>query len=188
MARVLCLYRANKVESGVEGDMKESNMSDKICESKNDPFEHLQELIDTLPALQKKGERLARARAARAVVAADHRHQIARKDLETLDAQLESATCLAEQARTEKRSAQEIERFERDRLYFAALRGYRVGPEQNAAREVEQALQAGGFPDVDTARAALLPADEFDALAAEVEAYQTDYAETLAICKAVDTD
>lgn len=65
-------------------------------------------------------------------------------------------------------------------------RGLRVGPARNAERALALALEASPFATVEEARAALLPSDALTALAAEVEAYQRDYAEALAACQQLE--
>lgn len=65
-------------------------------------------------------------------------------------------------------------------------RGLKVGPAQNAERALARALEASPFDTVEEARAALLPAESLAALSAEVQAYQADYAEALAMCQQLE--
>ncbi|MFR5828517.1 MAG: hypothetical protein ACLUE1_05390 [Adlercreutzia equolifaciens] len=65
-------------------------------------------------------------------------------------------------------------------------RGLKVGPAQNAEHALAQALEASPFDTVEEARVALLPADSLAALSAEVQAYQADYAEALAMCQQLE--
>ena len=64
--------------------------------------------------------------------------------------------------------------------------GLKVGPAQNAERALARALEASPFDTVEEARAALLPAESLAALSAEVQAYQADYAEALAVCQQLE--
>lgn len=86
------------------------------------------------------------------------------------------------------RRASEAERLDREYLYFSAMKGFKVGPEQNAAKALAKALASGGFATVDDAQAAALSAAELEGLAAEVEDYQAAYAETLAACQQLEAD
>lgn len=149
-----------------------------------DPFERLQRLVDLLPAMQEKGDRLALARAAQEVLEACRRHQAVRKELDDLDMRALEAVQAAKRAREEGTPASEAERLDREYLYFSAMKGFKVGPEQNAAK----ALASGGFATVDDAQAAALSAAELEGLAAEVEDYQAAYAETLAACQQLEAD
>lgn len=153
-----------------------------------DPFERLQRLVDLLPAMQEKGDRLALARAAQEVLEACRRHQAVRKELDDLDMRALEAVQAAKRAREEGTPASEAERLDREYLYFSAMKGFKVGPEQNAAKALAKALASGGFATVDDAQAAALSAAELEGLAAEVEDYQAAYAETLAACQQLEAD
>lgn len=153
-----------------------------------DAFAHLQELLDRLPEMQERGGRLARAKAAREVVAIERRYRFTLAELEELDSNVEKAATAVEKAKAEGCDSAEIELLERNRLYFAAMRGFKVGPVQNDAEALEEALNAGGFSAFEEALGAQLPDEELDRLVAEVEAYQKDYADTLALCQELDGD
>lgn len=66
-----------------------------------DPFERLQRLVDLLPAMQEKGDRLALARAAQEALEACLRHQAVRKELDDLDMRALEAAQAAKRAREE---------------------------------------------------------------------------------------
>lgn len=149
----------------------------------NDMLVHLQKLLDRLPEMQVRGERLARARAAREAAVVERRYRFTLAELEELDESMEKAAAAVEKARANRCDPAEIELLERDRLYFAAMRGFKVGPVQNDADALEQALTAGGFSSFEEALEAQLSDEEFDSLASEVDTYQKDYADTLALCQ-----
>lgn len=154
------------------------------CErSIDEMFEHLETLVDALPRMEELGARVAKATWAREAVEADRRYRIVRKELDELEENMSKALALAEQARGAGKPEEEVELYERDRLYFAAMRGFRVGPAQNEQAAADEALKAGGFASVDEARDAMLPNDELSRLESELEAYRVDYAETLAVCQ-----
>ncbi|WP_139651939.1 hypothetical protein [Raoultibacter phocaeensis] len=157
------------------------------CErSVDEMFEHLEALCDALPRMEELGARVAKATCAREAVEADRRYRIVRTELDEFEAHAAEALALAEQARDAGRPKEDIELYERDRLYFAAMRGFKVGPSQNERAAVEEALKAGGFASIDEANDAVLPSDELSRLAGELEAYRADYAETLAACQEVE--
>lgn len=155
--------------------------------ARDDVFAHLEELLDRLPAMQKRGARLARARAAREALEVARRLESARKELADLDARMNASAEAAQRARAAGQTAEEVELAERDRLYFATQRGFRVGPVKNGEKALEDALAAGPFDSLDEAREARLDDDTFEQLVTDVAAYQADYAATLAACEAAES-
>lgn len=154
------------------------------CERSTDEmFEHLEALCTALPRMEDLGARVAKALCACEAVEADRRYRIVRKELDELEAHMDEALALAERARGAAKPEEEVERYERDRLYFAAMRGFKVGPVQNERVAADEALKAGGFTSVDEAKGAVLPSDVLSRLERELEAYRADYAETLAACR-----
>ena len=65
-------------------------------------------------------------------------------------------------------------------------RGIRKGAADAAKRELDQALSDGGFASCEEARAVRLSEPDLASLSAEIEAYQADYAETLAACERIE--
>lgn len=160
-------------------------------------FGRLERLYAQLPAMEEKGAALARARSAAEVdglakVAAYRAAELVRA--ETLVAEAEACVCEAEAAlaRSEAAGGDAAEKAAHLgdlRLALMAAgtqRGLKVGPAQNAEHALAQALEASPFDTVEEARAALLPADSLAALSAEVQAYQADYAEALAVCQQLE--
>ena len=160
-------------------------------------FGRLERLYAQLPAMEEKGAALARARSAAEVdglakAAAYRAAELVRA--ETLVAEAEACVCEAEAALVRSESA-EGDAAEKAahlgdlRLALMAAgtqRGLKVGPAQNAEHALAQALEASPFDTVEEARVALLPADSLAALSAEVQAYQADYAEALAVCQQLE--
>lgn len=160
-------------------------------------FGRLERLYAQLPAMEEKGAALARARSAAEVdglakAAAYRAAELVRA--ETLVAEAEDCVCEAEAALVRSESA-EGDAAEKAahlgdlRLALMAAgtqRGLKVGPAQNAEHALAQALEASPFDTVEEARVALLPADSLAALSAEVQAYQADYAEALAVCQQLE--
>lgn len=160
-------------------------------------FGRLERLYAQLPAMEEKGAALARARSAAEVdglakAAAYRAAELVRA--ETLVAEAEACVCEAEAAlaRSEAAGGDAAEKAAHLgdlRLALMAAgtqRGLKVGPAQNAEHALAQALEASPFDTVEEARAALLPADSLAALSAEVQAYQADYAEALAVCQQLE--
>lgn len=160
-------------------------------------FGRLERLYAQLPAMEGKGAALARARSAAEVdglakAAAYRAAELVRA--ETLVAEAEACVCEAEAAlaRSEAAGGDAAEKAAHLgdlRLALMAAgtqRGLKVGPAQNAEHALAQALEASPFDTVEEARAALLPADSLAALSAEVQAYQADYAEALAVCQQLE--
>lgn len=160
-------------------------------------FGRLERLYAQLPAMEEKGAALARARSAAEVdglakAAAYRAAELVRA--ETLVAEAEACVCEAEAAlaRSEAAGGDAAEKAARLgdlRLALMAAgtqRGLKVGPAQNAERALARALEASPFDTVEEVRAALLPAESLAALSAEVQAYQADYAEALAVCQQLE--
>ena len=160
-------------------------------------FARVERLYAQLPAMEEKGAALARARSAAEVdglakAAAYRAAELVRA--ETLVAEAEACVCEAEAAlaRSEAAGGDAAEKAAHLgdlRLALMAAgtqRGLKVGPAQNAERALARALEASPFDTVEEARAALLPVESLAALSAEVQAYQADYAEALAVCQQLE--
>ena len=145
-------------------------------------FAHLEELVGLLPEIQELGERLARARAAEAVLARAHELDVRELMLTEEDAHLAAERDALHAAQTAGDEC-EIDRRQRNVLYYGQRRGLRVGPVENGRAALEKALKAGGFATVEDARAASMPAAEMDAAERRIAGYQADYATTLAACR-----
>ncbi len=153
-------------------------------------FAQLEHLYAQLPSMEEKGVALARARSAAEVdglakAAAYRAAELARA--EAFVREVEAALARSEAA--EGDAAEKSAHLGDLRLALMAAgtqRGLKVGPAQNAEHALAQALEASPFDTVEEARAALLPADSLAALSAEVQAYQADYAEALAVCQQLE--
>lgn len=145
-------------------------------------FAHLEELVGLLPEMQELGKRLARARAAEAVLARAHELDVRELMLTEEDAHLAAEREALHAAQTAGDEG-EIDRHQRNMLYYGQRRGLRVGPVENGRAALEKALKAGGFATVEDARAASMPAAEMDAAERRIAGYQADYATTLAACR-----
>lgn len=145
-------------------------------------FAHLEELVGLLPEMQELGERLARALAAEAVLAHAHELDVRELMLTEEDAHLAAEQEALHAAQTAGDEG-EIDRHQRNMLYYGQRRGLRVGPVENGRAALEKALKAGGFATVEDARAASMPAAEMDAAERRIAGYQADYATTLAACR-----
>ena len=127
--------------------------------------------------MQEKGAVLARARAAAEVSKRAHYYEGQQNELNGI---------LSEMAEHERERAIAIEQGDREReeaqraliLTCGTQRGIRKGAADAAKRELDQALSDGGFASCEEANAA--------SLSAEIEAYQADYAETLAACERIE--
>lgn len=148
-------------------------------------FEHLQELMAELPAMQEKGAVLAKARAAAEVSKRAHYYEGQKNELDGI---------LSEMAEHERERAIAIEQGDCEReeaqraliLTCGTQRGIRKGATDAAKREIEQALSDGGFASCEEADAARLSESDLASLSSEIEAYQADYAETLAACERIE--
>lgn len=145
-------------------------------------FDHMQELLDGLPAMEEKGRRFAFARSAEEVLGAASRHKGQKATLDRIDAASEEHV----RAREEALAAgdEEREKVEREQiLLLGNQRGVRFGAEQSALRELNRIMEGSPFKSVDEAEAASLPKEELRALGSEIESFQRDYAETLEACQ-----
>lgn len=153
-------------------------------------FGRLERLYAQLPAMEEKGAALARARSAAEVdglakAAAYRAAELVRA--EAFVREVEAALARSEAAGGD--AAEKAAHLGDLRLALMAAgtqRGLKVGPAQNAEHALAQALEASPFDTVEEARVALLPADSLAALSAEVQAYQADYAEALAMCQQLE--
>lgn len=153
-------------------------------------FGRLERLYAQLPAMEEKGAALARARSAAEVdglakAAAYRAAELVRAEACVCEA--EAALARSEAAGGD--AAEKAAHLGDLRLALMAAgtqRGLKVGPAQNAEHALAQALEASPFDTVEEARVALLPADSLAALSAEVQAYQADYAEALAMCQQLE--
>ena len=101
---------------------------------------------------------------------------------------------LSEMAEHERQRTIAIEQGDREReeaqraliLTCGTQRGIRKGAADAAKRELDQALSDGGFASCEEARAVRLSEPDLTSLSAEIEAYQADYAETLAACERIE--
>lgn len=160
-------------------------------------FAQLEHLYARLPSMEEKGGALARARFAAEVdglakAAAYRVAELARADALVAEAEAcvrEAEAALARSEAAGGDAAEKAAHLGDLRLALMAAgtqRGLKVGPAQNAEHALAQALEASPFDTVEEARAALLPADSLAALSAEVQAYQADYAEALAVCQQLE--
>ena len=160
-------------------------------------FARLERLYAQLPAMEEKGAALARARSAAEVdglakAAAYRAAELARAEAEVARADARVCEAEAALARSEAAGGDAAEKAAHLgdlRLALMAAgtqRGLKVGPAQNAEHALAQALEASPFDTVEEVRAALLPAESLAALSAEVQAYQADYAEALAVCQQLE--
>ncbi len=151
-------------------------------------FARLSVLYEQLPLWEERGAQLSRARSAAEV---DDLHRVAGyraaelREAEARVAQAQAAVAVAEA------DGADSDRLGDLRLMLMAAgtqRGLRVGPAQNAERAVRQALAASDFATLEEVQEALLSADALEALAAQVAAYQREYAEALALCQRLEAD
>lgn len=160
-------------------------------------FAQLEHLYAQLPSMEEKGVALARARSAAEVdglakAAAYRAAELARADALVAEAEAcvrEAEAALARSEAAGGDAAEKAAHLGDLRLALMAAgtqRGLKVGPAQNAEHALAQALEASPFDTVEEARAALLPVDSLAALSAEVQAYQADYAEALAVCQQLE--
>jgi hypothetical protein len=151
----------------------------------DDPFDLLEQLVAQLPDRQADSDRLSRARAAERVLAAAHEHGVHAAALYATDRSLEGAR-EAERAALASGDAEALDHARRDVLFWGQQRGLRVGPEQNARAELDEALAAGGFASEEDAAKAALPAEERARLEQAIADYRHRYAQTLARCEALE--
>ncbi len=147
-------------------------------------FAHLQELVDALPTMEEKGGRLAKARAAREVLRLERYRKGQENELRHIQENFDAQMAIEREAKAAGDGARE-ENARYNVLLFGNQRGIRQGAEANARRKVDDALDEGGFSDMEEARKAALPDEDFSALEQEVESFKADYAETLQACQGI---
>ena len=149
-------------------------------------FERLERLYGQLPAMEAKGAALARARSAAEIDRFARTAAYRAAELDRAEAQVAEAEARVAAAGSQVGAGGAAEDARRALMAAGTWRGLRVGPTRNAERALALALEASPFATVEEARAALLSSDVLAALAAEVEAYQRDYAEALAACQQLE--
>lgn len=168
-------------------------------------FRHLEDLVDSLPDMEARSARLAKARAAASI------EGLIRAKL-TADAELAEADKLVEQAeerllratsplaagddgesvstQTSEPESSEIDEAihsaQEQVLHAGLLRGMRIGPANNAAAELAEALENSPFETVEEARAAMISPEEIALIEQQIADYQRDYNETLAACQSAE--
>lgn len=148
-------------------------------------FNHLEELLREKDAMEKKGCRLAHARAAREILERQRSVCGQQKELEAIDADLAAIT--AECSEALAREDGEQEKFCRLRLLqLENVRAIRVGAKNDAQRKLDAALAQYGFESAEKACDENLSEDEFVILEAEVEGYKRDFAATLEKCQRIE--
>lgn len=147
-------------------------------------FDHMQKLLDDLPEMEEKGQKLAFARSAEEVLGAASRHKGQKATLDRIDAASEEHVRAREEALAAGDEGRE--RAEREQiLLLGNQRGVRFGAEQSALRELNRILEESPFKNVEEAEAAALSKEDLTALESEIEAFQRDYAETFSACQRI---
>ena len=152
-------------------------------------FARLQELYDRLSVMEARGAELVRARAAAEAIRLEGELRTARTLLAEAEALESSARAAFEQAEADGAcGATALDELRRALLHAGSLRGFRIGPAQNAEAALARALAEGGFASAGEARAAMLDDDALREREAEVDSYRRAYAEALARCEALAVD
>ncbi len=154
-------------------------------EQVNELFAHLEQLLAEREAMEAEAQALVRGRAAEAVLACERYYLGQEAEVNAVlrrfaAAEEVRATALeAGDDAAAEAAAQEL-------LYFGNQKSFREGALKDAERKLQKALAEEGFTTVEDARAASVPKDELERLAAKVEAYKQDFAETFAACSALE--
>lgn len=177
-----------KAAAGEERNVEDSNRNQGDGQEKSAAdaaFDRLQALCDELPAMERLGAQLARARSAKHVVEVAGHGQAAKALLAEAEERLVQAQArlsALQQAGDAADSAQ-LEDALQAVGYFGSQRGFRVGPAANADRDLASALAESPFASLEEAQAAKLPADQFRTLERQVTTFQEDYKKTLDLCE-----
>ncbi len=153
------------------------------CEAQTDEaFSRLQELVDALPAMEEKGRLLVRAKQAESVVRQAESFQTCKSLLGQADDRLAEARSALVQAEAVEEGVDEARRAV---LHAASLRGFRVGPLQNAETMLCECLASSPFANLDEARLACMEKTVLAELEKEVSDYRESYAEALKLCESL---
>ena len=145
-------------------------------------FSHMQDLMDVLPAMEKRGECLAKARAAREALRLERYRQGQEHELCHIQDKFNEQVALEHEAKAA--GDDEKEKTARCKvLNLGNQMSVRRGAEAHARRNLEEALVQSGFSNIDDARTAALEDGAFSALEEEIESFKADYASTLAACQ-----
>ena len=155
-----------------------------VAIDENALFEHLQELVDMLPHMQEKGERLAKARSAREVARLERYHKGQENELRSVQKEFEAQLDAEEAAKAAGDSDAQV-RARYNVLNLGNQLGIRRGAEADAVRKVDKALFVAGFASVEEAERFDLDDAAFSELEQEVESFKADYAKTLEACQAI---
>ena len=152
-------------------------------------LERLAELVDEIPAMQAKNNRLARDTAARKVMDLAYDVSCREAELQQGERMFEEAQEALDEVRDKPDSSDLVIAETQTRLVHAGLaRGMKVGPLNNARAELESALQAGGFATVDEAREALVSESDRAAVEREIADFKAEYSRVLEICQSFEKD
>ncbi|NTU88521.1 MAG: hypothetical protein HGA54_01225 [Actinobacteria bacterium] len=144
--------------------------------------EHLQGLLDALPAMEEKNKELMRAQQARLLEGLGKRITHARREIDGFQADYDAAQNAVKTA--EKNEDEEgVARAMRKMFLSAELIGYRKGPLQRLENEFRDLLSSGTFASEEESRSALLGDEEFTRLTQGIDRFQEDYRTTLERCE-----
>lgn len=165
-----------------------SDKQDEMRSSRVDnAFARLQNLYEQLDAMEKKGEKLVRAKQAQEALICDRELQSARALFDDAKQREDAAQALYQEAQTAQND-EEIAECSRALLQAGALLGFRVAPVQNGEKALQSALDAGSFASIEDARAALLGDEAQAALQKEVDEFREAYLEALSLCQKLEED
>ncbi|MDR1422715.1 MAG: hypothetical protein LBI64_07645 [Coriobacteriales bacterium] len=154
--------------------------------TENEAFARMEELMAQLPAMEQRGLKLARARAAREVLALAEHAEVLEQESANYTAIYKAALAAAEAAHEAQDAQTEARDLGKARAH-AELIAVRRAPLERAWNAHEQALGAGGFPNEEEARTAALTDVDFAALEQEVEDFRREYTEVFELCQNYDT-
>lgn len=150
-------------------------------------FAHLAELVDEVPAMRERGEKLAQARAAREVLDCERYRDGQDNELKSVAERFRQLVRDFDEAR-ERGDEAAASACESALAGVGNMKAIREGALASAQRALDQALVAGGFDSIEQARALVMDDDALMDLEHLVEGFKADYAETLQACQDIERD
>lgn len=153
----------------------------------NEAFAHLQKLHDELPAMEERSAQLSRAKWASEITKLEHSFSIAQT---LLDEAQEHERCVREEFESAKNAGEEVrsEELRRAVLHAGALTGYRVGPAQNARKQLDDALSGSPFDSAEEAKSCLMDEQDINTLESSIEKYRNSFARMRSYCEKINKD
>lgn len=148
-------------------------------------FSHLEELVSMIPEMQKKGDRLKRAREALCLIEARDHTEAFRAEINHYQETINQALKAAREAVERDDTDEEARCLATVRMY-TELHYTRLASLQRSENELRELLKATDLAEDNTLEDHCLTNEEIIALQSEIDAFQSDYHGTFSYCQRLE--